>query len=400
MLRRVLHVIPSLAARYGGPSAAVMGMCRALHAAGVSTLVATTDADGPGRLDVAHGEIGPYEGVPVVFFPRQASESFKWSGPLDAWLGAHVQEFDLVHIHAVFSHSSLAAGRACRRHGVPYVVRPLGTLDPWSLGRHPIRKKLLFLLGARALLARAAAVHYTSEGERRLAEQSLPWLPTAVIVPLGIDREVFGEPVDQAPATAPYVLAMSRLDEKKGLDLLINAFHNLASSARLGDWSLVVAGDGDAAYVQALRRLAASGAARARVAFRGWVAGSDRVALLRGAGLFALPSHQENFGIAMVEAMAAGVPVMVSPGVNLGAEIEGARAGWVVSRDGPAWQDAVASAISDPGDREERGRNARQFAERFRWPAIATALQSMYEDVLASNVGTVGATSRRLAPSP
>jgi len=174
---KVLHVIPALAPRYGGPSAAVVGMCRVLIAGGVPTLIASTDADGRGRLTVSTGQIESYSGVPAIFFPRVASESFKWSAPLEAWLRARVSDFDIVHVHAVFSHSSLAAGRACRAANVPYIVRPLGTLDPWSLNHHRLRKQLLFRFGVRNLLMGAAAMHYTSDEERRLAESVLPWLP-------------------------------------------------------------------------------------------------------------------------------------------------------------------------------------------------------------------------------
>src|SRR5216683_7337951 len=127
---RVLHVIPSVAPRYGGPSNAVLAMCRALGRKGVDVLIATTDADGEGRLPVEHGRVTSYGGTPAIFFPRQWSEAFKYSHPLAHWLDQHVADFDAVHVHAVFSHACLAAGQACRRAGVPYVVRPLGTLDP------------------------------------------------------------------------------------------------------------------------------------------------------------------------------------------------------------------------------------------------------------------------------
>src|SRR5215469_17035291 len=103
-------------------------MCRAILEAGSDALVVTTDADGRGRLDVPLGTITAFEGVPTIFFRRQATESLKWSAPLAAWLRAHVAEYDVVHAHAVFSHAPLAAARACRAAGVPYIVRPLGTL--------------------------------------------------------------------------------------------------------------------------------------------------------------------------------------------------------------------------------------------------------------------------------
>src|SRR5438045_9411043 len=116
---RVLHVIPGVAARYGGPSQAVFEMCWALGEQGVDALVVTTDADGPGRLKVERARPITHRGVPTIFFSRQLSEAFKYSHPLAVWLTRKVGRFDVVHIHAIFSHSSLAAARACRRHGIP-----------------------------------------------------------------------------------------------------------------------------------------------------------------------------------------------------------------------------------------------------------------------------------------
>jgi glycosyltransferase involved in cell wall biosynthesis len=386
MTSRVLHVIPALAARYGGPSAATIGMCESLRSAGIDTLVATTDADGPGRLDVSTDGESRFHGIPVRFFARQASESFKWSRPLGRWLSAHCRDFDVVHIHAVFSHSSIAAGRACRAHGVPYLVRPLGTLDPWSLQRHAWRKRLLLQLGVRSLLAGAGAMHYTSDEEARLAESALPWLPRRAVVPLGVDEELFAGPLADTQSESPYILALSRLDRKKGIEVLIDAFHHVAALDVNNRWSLVIAGDGNPAYVESLQALASIGPGSKRITFRGWVAGADRVALLRGASLFALPSYQENFGIAMVEALAAGVPVMVAPGVNLGAEIEAAGAGWVVSRDRSVWRHALLAVTADDRERQTRGAKARDYANRFRWTAVAQSLAALYCGLTSTRV--------------
>lgn len=382
MSGRVLHVIPSLAARYGGPSVAALGMCRALRRAGTTTVIATTDADGPGRLPVETGSVVSFDGVDTIFFPRLLTESFKWSAPLAAWLAGHVPEFDLVHVHAVFSHSSLAAAKACRASGVPYVVRPLGTLDPWSLSRHAVRKQALMLCGARTMLRGAAAIHYTAGLEQERTERGLPWLPRGIVVPLGIDDEWHAREQGPRPAGSPVLVAMSRLDGKKGIDLLIGAFHEIAADAALGDWRLVIAGDGDARYVDSLRTLAQAGPGRERIEFRGWVSGAARHALLQDARLFALPSLQENFGIALVEAMACGVPAVVCPGVNLAAEIEHAGAGWVSGRTTPALADVLRRAMSSPADLDRRSICARAFARRFQWSDVADRLANMYDAVL------------------
>jgi glycosyltransferase involved in cell wall biosynthesis len=384
MGHRVLHVIPAIAPRYGGPSAATFGLCRALRGRGVDTLVATTDADGPGRLDVPLERAGEYHGVPVIFFRRRFSEAFKWTWRLGAWLDAHVTDFDVVHVHAVFSHSSLVAGRACRGAGVPYIVRPLGTLDPWSVSRKWLQKQILFRAGVTDLLAGAAAIHYTSEDEMALAESGHAPSGKGIVVPLGIDDEVFQKnESDGSLRPGPYILALSRLDEKKGLDLLIPSFGEAIRRTGDTECRLVIAGDGPADYVTRLRAIATASPAASRITFAGWVAGAEKLRLLRGARLFALPSHQENFGISVVESMASNVPVLVTPGVNLARDIREAGAGWVVERERRAIAEALVAAISDEAEARRRGDLARAFAERFRWPSVASRLVRMYDDVAA-----------------
>jgi glycosyltransferase involved in cell wall biosynthesis len=378
---KILHVVPAVAPRYGGPSAAVVGMCRALDAAGYETLVATTDADGPGRLDVALGRVQSYEGIRIIFFRRQFTESYKWSRGLAAWLKTHVREFDLVHIHAVFSHSSILAGRICRKAGVPYIVRPLGTLDPWSVSRKRFRKRVLIGLGAGDLLSGATAIHYTSVEEHRLAESIFRSLPPGVVVPNGISETMF-EGSDAGRTAAPYLLSLSRIDEKKGIDLVIRAFQHVSQDSRFRKWRLVIAGDGPENYVSELKALAQPYATDSKISFHGWVSGGDKTTLINKASLFVLPSHQENFGISVAEAMAGSVPVLVTRGVNLAAEIEACGAGWVVNRDAAALAEALRDAMGNRAELERRGRAGRVLAERFRWPVVAHELMAMYEQII------------------
>jgi glycosyltransferase involved in cell wall biosynthesis len=392
----ILHVIPAIASRYGGPSVAVVDMCRALRDAGVDALIATTDADGPGRLNVPLGQEVDISGTRAIFFRRRLSESFKWAPALEAWLREHVSRFDLVHIHAVFSHTSVAAGRVCLDQGVPYIVRPLGTLDPWSLAHHARRKRVLLKIGALRVLRGASAMHYTSADEQRLAEEAVDGLPHGIVTPLGVDESLLRASDEPPPVSDQYLLALARLDPKKGFDLLIDAFHGLADDPLLRGWRLIVAGDGDPDYVADLRSRAASGPAGERITFVGWVDGQTKRAWLRHAALFALPSHQENFGLSVAEAMACGVPVIVSPGVNLAADIDAHGAGWVVAREQQALTGTLRAAMGDELGRRRRGDAARRLARAFRWPSIAGQLRDAYEATLTAALerGTLNAERR------
>jgi glycosyltransferase involved in cell wall biosynthesis len=364
-------------------------MCRALTERGVDPLIATTDADGRGRLSVQTGRVVDFNTVPTVFFARQWSEAFKFSWPLANWLSRNIAQFDVVHIHAVFSHASIAAARAAAAHAVPYVVRPLGTLDPWSMGQKPIRKRVAWYVGVKQMLTRAAAIHYTTADEQRLAEGSLR-LRRGVVIPLGISDDVldghaspkrFREQWPQL-GEAPYVLMLSRLHPKKGLGLGIDAFLAASENTNERPWRLVVAGDGEPDYVNELKRRVADHGGDGRVLFTGWLSGDDKVSALRGAALMALPSRQENFGIGVAEALASEVPALVSPHVNLAADIEGAAAGWVVSLEPSALERAFRRIFADPAERARRGRAGRRLAlERYTWPAVAAQLDELYERV-------------------
>ncbi len=265
---KILHVIPAIAPRYGGPSTAVIQMCRALAAAGAEVHLAATDADGPGRLPYPPGEWSTIEEIPTMLFRRQFSEALKYSAPLAAWLRDSVSHYDVVHVHALLSHACLAAAAACRASDVPYVVRPLGTLDRWSLAQKPWRKRVLLALNGRKALAGAAAIHYTAIGEKRLVEGAFE-TKRGFVVPLGIDDAILDEePVSETDRhRGPYVLALSRLHPVKALDALIDAFGDAYPIAR--KWRLVIAGDGDEAYVRKLRMRAVESAAATAIEFRG-----------------------------------------------------------------------------------------------------------------------------------
>ena len=383
---KVLHVIPAVAARYGGPSAAMVGYGRALAARGVGVLIATTNADGPAELPVPVGEIVHVEGVPTIFFPRHG-ERFKWSGALASWLNREVAAWDLVHVHGVFSHSSVAAGRACRRAGVPYIVRPLGSLNPWALGRKAFRKRVLYWAGVRAMLSGAAALHYTTLDEQRRAEEALGPLP-GFVVPLGVDEAVVDGEVVPPGGRGRYVLALTRLHPVKNLEALIDAFADAGPAS--DGWQLVIAGSGDPRYQAEL-------AARAqphgnRVRFEGWIDGDAKASLLARASIFALPSHTENFGAGLLEALARGVPALVSRSINIAADVDQAGAGWIVPNDSASLAGALRHAIADDRDRAERSIAARAFARRFVWSAVSAALISAYAAVVRSAPARVAAS--------
>ena len=369
---RVLHVIPSVAEQSGGPATAIVPMCRALMKQGIEVVLATTDAG------LQQHEANEHKGVPAMFFPVQLGESFKYSRPLAAWLTANIRNFDLAHIHAVFNHSSVAAARVCRGAGIPYVIRPLGTLDPWSMTQKALRKRVFWQVSGREMLRGAAVVHYTSEAEK-LGTESFTRMNHGIVIPLGIETRI---KTDQGTDLFPelggerYVLVLSRLHPKKALDVLLDAF--LALEAKFGRWRLVLAGDGPTDYVAKLKSKVGSSS---RVSFTGWIDGEKKEALLSRASLLALPSYQENFGLCVMEAMSHGVPVLVSPNVNLAPEIAAANAGWISAIDRDALIEKLAEALGNADELAKRGRAGKELSQKYSWENAAQSLTDLYRNI-------------------
>ena len=386
---KVLHVIPSVSERSGGPGHAIISMCRSLQEQGTEVVIATTDAGV--REQITLGDVGVYRGIPTAFFPLQWSESFKYSKPLAVWLDANVKTFDVVHIHAVFNHACVAAARACRKHGVPYVIRPLGTLDPWSMKQKPLRKLLFWRVAGKRMLQAAAAVHYTASAEQSAAEESLG-LNHGRVIPLGVEtdlpaqvngNEILSRKLTQL-AGHPYVLVLSRLHPKKGLDIFVDAFVSLVRKKDFKDWKLVLAGEGPVEYLQALKQKVSAYHADDSVLFPGWLEGDEKDAFLRRASLLALPSYHENFGLCVMESLAAGVPVLVSPHVNLADEIEAAGAGWIAAVDKQAIETALAEALGCEDERARRGKAGKTLSLEFSCERVASRLNEMYSAVSAA----------------
>jgi glycosyltransferase involved in cell wall biosynthesis len=362
----------------------VRTMARGLVQAGLEVHVAATDDNGHGRLRVPHGVPVIEDGVTYRYFRRQ-TRFYTFSWPLSRWLARHVRDYDLVHVHALFSFASVAAAHWAARAGVPYVVRPLGTLNRWGMEvRRPWLKRLSFSLIERRILRNAARIHYVSEQERAEATR-LGVSGRATVVPLGVDLAPFdalparGSVRERDPAWAGRTLALflSRLDRKKGLDLLLAALAQ--ARAREADVALTVAGNGDAAFERAVRRDAVRLGIETDIRWTGFLDGREKLAALADADLFVLPSYSENFGVAAVEAMAAGLPVVVSDQVGIHREVAEARAGLVVPCDPEALADAMLTLASDPALRAKLGARGRQLArDRFSLDAMTDGLVAMY----------------------
>jgi glycosyltransferase involved in cell wall biosynthesis len=381
---RVLHVVPSYipAWRYGGTIHAVHGQCRGLARRNVDVHVYTTNVDGDRDSDVPLEIPVELDGVQVTYFPSRRLRRLYYSPRMADALKGRVREFDLVHLHSVFLWPTWAAARRAAQEGVPYIIAPEGMLVRELIRRKSrLVKKLWIALIERRSLRRAAGIQTTSPREleeyRSFGFESVePFL-----LPHGIDLGELQAPSGKPPAPPEgrraRIVFLGRVSWEKGLDRLI------PSLVHSPDVELVVAGNDESGYTAAMTGLARSEGVLDRVVFAGPVHGEEKWKLLRSAALVALPSYSENFGMAAMEAMAVGRPVVVTPEVGIADIVRESDSGIVVDGAPGIMGPAIDALLNDAGQLKSKGNNGRRIIEkRYTWDHIASEMRNKYEEIL------------------
>lgn len=481
---RVLQVIPSISLVYGGPSQMVLGLSAALATQGVEVTIVTTDANGDQHqapLQVPLQQMIDQDGYEIIYFRCTPFRRYKFSLALGRWLWRHIQNYDLVHIHALFSPVSTIAASIARHRGIPYILRPLGTLDPLDLQKKKLFKQIYGWLWERPNLQGAAAIHFTSQQEALTAHR-FGAKTHDLVIPLGVtpppnldlfleqsftdlddsslgdpdsnlqedspedfygdncpeesqnhdpDRHLVGaissvenrvknktlaenhsqnfaedfpanragvdESVDLGQGSAlatgdgigrgnPLILFLSRIDRKKGLDLLIPALEDLLAEGWKFHFVLAGANPQDQNYTAQIKQQITNSPLGKSTIITGFVAGDYKRQLLQQADLLVLPSYYENFGIAVAEAMIVGTPVLISDQVQIWQEVLEAEAGWVCSCDRASLLTQLRAALEDELVRQQRGRNAQKYAwQNYRWESIAHRTQQHYHNLIQNS---------------
>jgi glycosyltransferase involved in cell wall biosynthesis len=384
---RILHVIATLDPSHGGPPAVALRLGAAQAGQGHRVVIAAYETpDAAQRIDRSLASIPGVDRVERLFVPAGGAGERFFGRAAGAFFERLAPDFDVLHLHGVWDTILRAGARGARRAGVPYVVVPHGMLDPWCLGATPakrLKKRLALALVYRRMLDGAAFLHVLNTDERDLMAPLGLRAPREVI-PNGVFLDEFRDLpspdafASQRPELAgrPYILFLSRLHPKKGLDILADAFAQVAR--RHPSLCLVVAGPDDGALAP-LREQVARLSLTDRVLIVGPLYGRDKLAALTGAQAFCLTSRQEGFSMAITEAMACAVPVVVSRECHF-PEVAQADAGRVVPLDGAACARAILDVISDESRRRAMGLRGRALVEaRFTWPAIARRVQDCYE---------------------
>ena len=377
---KALHVTASMSPEWGGPVKVATELTAALARLGVHCEIATAtghrvgicDADTPSGVPVHRFETG----LPARLWPA-------YSGRLSGFLDEVTGGFDVVHAHEIWHYAGYAAFRAARKHNVPYVLTVHGALDQWRLRQKWLKKRVYQRLVQDNIINSADALHALTRAEEAQFRE-LGYETDVFVAPNGVALGPSPGLPDTSGLLAKYpqfrgkrvILFLGRLHIIKGLDVLARAF--AAITDEYPDCALLVVGpdeDGSQGRMEAILREAGI---LHRAVFTGMLTGDDKQAALECADLFVLPSHSEGFSAAVLEALAAGLPVVISGQCHF-PEVAESEAGFVVESRGEAVAAAMGRLLSDDALRLRMGRNGRKLvAERYTWAGVAESVYGVY----------------------
>ncbi len=343
--------------------------------------------------NVGESEVGVSGGrVAIERFTWEGNRKYLKSAALDAWLNQHVGDFDIVHLHSVWQFPTFSAARACWKIGKPYVVLLNGMLDHYAVNQHSKwLKRLYWAWREKDVEERSKGIHFLNQAEIRRA---IPWMGgmAKFVIGNGIGKgELEKLPKRGAFRAAypeigdrPLALFLSRVHPKKGLERLIPAWKGLA--AKRPEVKLAIAGTGEASYLAKIDRLIAEYGLTGKVIRVGQLVGGKKWEAMVDADVFALPSHQEGFSMAITESLAAGLPAVVTEECNFDELVGENGTCGVIVRNGEmgAFTEEVMRLMDDPDRRKQMGEiGSKLIRERYTWDRIAGDLEKVYQWILA-----------------
>jgi glycosyltransferase involved in cell wall biosynthesis len=379
---RILHFLSSARNEVGGPARAVIDLCACLADRGHDVTLATCyGADLPEEWGQGKITIPKLIQLPP---PTLAGRAYwrAFSGPL----GDLVADQDLIHVHGMWDLVNVQLSAIARRKRIPYVISIRGMLDDWSMAQGRIRKRIYMSLIGDRWLRGARTIHLTARAE---LDQAAAWFPRSKgqVIPNLLDLRPFANlpGAEQARQAFPSadgrrrLLFLSRLHPKKGLEILLEALKILKD--RGTNVYALVAGNGDPSYVETLKGLALSlGLNNDEYRFVGPVTGDLKLSLYESADVFVLPTRQENFGFVFIEALACGLPVITTTGVDIWPELE--SSGGALITDGVAGPlaDTIDSLLAQPDELRRMGVAGRTWVFQHMNPSrIVAMFESMYQ---------------------
>lgn len=385
---RVLHYKPTMRAEEGGVVKAVFDLCKLTASPAIDVGLVTY------HTDLVRRNLPACQSPEIRLFPvdlPHAATRLLSRRDLRS-LREIISEYDLVHLHTIWTPSNIQITRICRSCGIPYVLTVHGMLDDWCMTQSAVRKRVFLRTWARRLLPDAAGIHATSAAEKEQIDRR-SGARQSVMLQLPIELEEYKTPpgpqearerMDPRVRDLPMVLYLSRLHPKKGPDRLIRAS---AMLHRRGiAHHLVLAGSGDARYVESLRRLSRRLQVEDRTTFAGFVAGREKISLFQAATAFALPTSQENFGFVFFEALAAGTAVVTTKGADTWREIVDSGGGIAVDNSPEAFADALRTLLEDTDRAGAMGASGRSWTlKHFDRAAVVNEYELFYRACLGDD---------------
>lgn len=371
---KILHVIPSVDLRSGGPARAVKSYANISKAFADVTIAATNE----GFEDLRDHEVKEHlhmkNSVDLRLFDYLGTHSYKFSNSMRKWLNHHVRDYDIAHIHAAFSVMSSLAAHICRKNAVEYIFRPLGTLSNFSMGDgSSTLKKIYFNLLEKKTLEQARAIHVTSEAEGKSIEHKLGKKGSIVVI--GIPEEATHITPKTKRSERLILGFLSRIHPKKNLELLFKAMANLQNPVHL-----LIAGTGERKYENSLMHLADRLDITDSIEWRGFISDREKPDFFDAVDFLILPSKHENFGIAVIEALSYGRPVIISNNVDTAAQVQSYRCGIITEPTDKGIFKALKDAYTmKENEYQKMSRSAVQLVEeQYSGKVIGDKLRSLY----------------------
>jgi len=380
---RILHFLSSARNDVGGPARAVIDLCACLADRGHEVTLATCyGADLPVEWEMGHCK---RPRVIQIAPPTLAGRAY-WRSSASPLADLLVNQ-DLVHVHGMWDLVNVQLTSMARQRRIPYFISIRGMLDDWSMNQSKVRKRIYMSLIGDRWLRGARMIHLTARAE---LDQAAAWFPRSKgrVIPNLLDLRPFANLPSAEQATQTFqsgdgrrrLLFLSRLHPKKGLEILLEALQILRN--RGTSVFALIAGRGEPRYVESLKELAlSSGLTDDEYRFVGPVTGDLKLSLYRSADLFVLPTQQENFGFVFIEALACGLPVITTTGVDIWPELESSGGARIADGAAIPLADAIESLLAQPEEMRRMGAAGREWVFQHMSPSrIVAMFESMYED--------------------
>ncbi|WP_413201397.1 glycosyltransferase, partial [Nostoc piscinale] len=381
---RICQVVASINENIGGPAYSVTNLAKALAQNNIDSHLFTLDYQ-------LHGQQLPIDSVKLHSQPAKNLAVYMRGLQPDAnyyLTQLAATELDLIHNHGLWMFPNFYARQAAVRNKIPLVISPRGMVESWSLNNSWYKKLPAWILYEKQNLNKAIAFHATSTEEvksiRKLGyKQPIALISNGVSVPTINEKVDRQELSDKFPELAEkkWLLFLSRIHPKKGLDNLLYVWESLSN--RFPEWHLIVAGADLIGYQNELEMLVESLKLKSQVTFTGMLSGKLKYSALTNADVFVLPTHSENFGIAIAESLAYGVPVVTTKGAPW-QELETHNCGWWIEDNQQALAIALTEAMKmSSQERQQMGDRGKNLVQaKYSWNSIAKQMADFYYWIL------------------